>query len=597
MFKRKLLNRLGDFNYFYSYIGKRVFLLLLLSTIVGFVDSIGIAMFLPLLQFTTSDMGSSNIDMGKFSSILNFLKDSGIELSLNLTLGFIVVIFMLKGLVKFIRERYNVLTQQFFMRKIRLHSLSLFENYNYNSFVNKDAGKLNNTLGAEVMRINSAYMFYFASLQSIVFVLVYLTMAFFANPQFAALVIIGGIIVNIFFNVINKKTIATSASVTKHAHIYQGQLIEAVLFYKYLKATDGAKHFFKKLAKTVRDIELNNKRIGILNALSISIREPFVVLIVAAVVIFQVTYLDKSISLILVSLLFFFRSLEQLMTLQNNWNKYLGLSGTMKNTFEFLDDLKKNQEAEYKSNFLQIKDSLKLENVSFSYGKKTVLKNVTVTIPHLKTIAFVGESGSGKTTLINVLSTLLPISEGSYFIDNNKSTEVNLKQFRQRIGYVTQDNVIFNDSIFNNVTLWAEKNNESLERFYNAIEKASLTDFVDNQSAKEDTMLGSNGVLISGGQKQRISIARELFKDIDLLIFDEATSALDSETEMIIQENINRLKGEYTIIIVAHRLSTIKNADEIVFMRSGEIINIAPFEKLQMINPDFARMVELQRME
>jgi ABC-type multidrug transport system fused ATPase/permease subunit len=154
--------------------------------------------------------------------------------------------------------------------------------------------------------------------------------------------------------------------------------------------------------------------------------------------------------------------------------------------------------------------------------------------------------------------------------------------------------VIFSDSIFNNITLWDVRNSDTLVNFEMAVKKAAMKEFIEALPDGLETKLGDNGVNLSGGQKQRLSIARELYKDIDLLILDEATSALDSETESLVKNNIENLKGKLTILVVAHRLSTIRNADRIVLMSKGEIEEIGDFETLRMKSKVFKRMVELQ---
>jgi ABC-type multidrug transport system fused ATPase/permease subunit len=167
---------------------------------------------------------------------------------------------------------------------------------------------------------------------------------------------------------------------------------------------------------------------------------------------------------------------------------------------------------------------------------------------------------------------------------------------QERTGYITQDPVIFNDSVFNNVTFWDKKTDANLQKYRKAIQQAAILDFIEGLPEKEDSLLGNNGTNLSGGQRQRISIARELYKNVEILILDEATSALDSETERAIQENIDELKGQYTILIVAHRISTIKNADRIVVMNNGEITNIGAFKPLMDSSPYFKKLVELQEV-
>src|SRR5690606_2658435 len=237
-----------------------------------------------------------------------------------------------------------------------------------------------------------------------------------------------------------------------------------------------------------------------------------------------------------------------------------------------------------------------VQHLNFSYGEQTILKGVNLTIQKNQTVAFVGESGSGKTTLVNVLAGLLPPDSGDFKVDGLSSKELDVASYQQRIGYITQEPVIFNDSIYNNVTLWAQPTLENQQQFEQAIAQASLDIFLHTLPQGQETQLGNNGINLSGGQKQRISIARELFKDIDILIMDEATSALDSGTERDIQESIDQLRGRFTILIVAHRLSTIKNADRIILMKHGRIDSEGDYQNMVQQNRAFKRMVELQEL-
>ncbi len=242
-------------------------------------------------------------------------------------------------------------------------------------------------------------------------------------------------------------------------------------------------------------------------------------------------------------------------------------------------------------------DDVRLSKASFSYSQTPLLTDINLEIPKNKTVALVGPSGSGKTTLINIITGLLPVENGTFRINGKDIGNINIGHYQSKIGYITQEPVIFNDTLFNNVTSWAEKTPENLEKFKKAIKKASLVPFLETLQGKEDAPLGNAGILISGGQKQRIAIARELYKEVDLLVLDEATSALDSETEKDIQEYFDQLKGNYTIIVIAHRLSTIKNADVIYLLKDGRILNHGDFDSLTQQSLDFKKMVELQNFE
>src|SRR5690554_7674894 len=215
-----------------------------------------------------------------------------------------------------------------------------------------------------------------------------------------------------------------------------------------------------------------------------------------------------------------------------------------------------------------------MKNLHFAYGAKPILKNINLHISKNESLALVGESGSGKTTLISLITGLLHPDDGSIKVGGVALSDFQSKSYQKHIGYVSQDPVIFDDNLYNNVTFWAPKTPENQLRFEESIRKASLEDFMLELNERENTILGNNGINLSGGQRQRVSIARELYKDIELLILDEATSSLDSETEKAIQESIEALQGKYTIIIVAHRLSTIKNVDRIVFMDKGRIVDV-----------------------
>jgi len=276
---------------------------------------------------------------------------------------------------------------------------------------------------------------------------------------------------------------------------------------------------------------------------------------------------------------------------------FLGTSGSLDNMQSFTEELKRGRERNGTEVFKGFKEKLRLKDLSFEFGSgKKVLQDIDLTIHKNETLAIVGESGAGKSTLLNIISGLLLPGSGSYLIDNTPVEQLDLPSFKKHIGYIVQDATIFNDTIYNNISFWAPKTAENYGRFLKAIEKAVISDYIMNLPEKEDSLLGTNGINISGGQKQRLSIARELYKEVDFLLMDEATSALDGETESVIQQNINNLKGQFTIIIIAHRLATIKNADRIILMKNGSISAIGSFEKLLETSEEFRGMVQLQNL-
>jgi len=257
------------------------------------------------------------------------------------------------------------------------------------------------------------------------------------------------------------------------------------------------------------------------------------------------------------------------------------------------NEIKQNQE-KISGNKLASVEDIEIIDASICFSSKLVLSDINMKIKKNSLIAFVGRSGEGKTTLANLIMGLFPPTTGQIKINNINLEELCINDYRTNFGYISQDTVMFNDSIFNNITFFDIPNKENKKRFWQIIEMVSLSKFIHELTERENTVLGDNGILISGGQKQRISIARELYKDPPILILDEATSALDSSTEALIKENIDRLKGKKTIIIIAHRMSTIKNADTIYLLDHKEILNSGTFNEL-LINSDlFREMVEKQ---
>lgn len=593
----KIKNFLEDkfqyFLYFYNQLKYRIFLAIGLSILVGILDGFGLTMFLPLLQMVSGDSEGEQ-DLGNLEFIPELIQSVGLPFGLSSILIFLCVFFVLKGIAKFINESYNVIIQEYYTKNVRLDLVTGLNEMSYKTFVKTDLGKIQNTLTGEVGRLVNGYKAYFATMKQMALVIVYMSFAFFVDGKFALLVICGALLTNLLYRRLYQKTKGASKKMTKYSHKLQSFLLQLTHNFKYLKATGGLGTYEKKVNESIIRIESENRKIGMLNATLISVKEPVLIIVVSGVILFQNKVLQEPLGPILISLLFFYRSLSSLMSIQNEWNKFISRVGSLNNMIEFKAYLINSKESKGAGTFESFKKEIHLKNVGFSYINETVLSSIDLSIKKNETIAFVGESGSGKTTLLNILSGLLPVENGEFYIDEVNIADYDISQWQSRIGYITQEPVIFNDSIFNNVTFWKEPTKVNIGKFNEALEKASISKYVNDLPDKGATVLGDNGVSLSGGQKQRISIARELFKDIDILVMDEATSALDSETEQAIQSNISNLKGHYTILIVAHRLSTIKDADRIVLLKNGKIEMEGSFDFLRKNSTSFNRMVEFQ---
>lgn len=590
-------NFVGYFSFFYRVLGVRFLIDMLLTISVSFLDGIGLAMFIPLLQ-SMDNSGNQPAEeaMGKLHVFTDLFSLLHVPLNLYTVLISLGILFSIKGALKFLQLSSQVRLKQTFIKKLRFELTDDLQQLSYTGFLNLDAGRIQNILTSEVQKLQLAITHYLNSISGVAMLLTYVVMAFLANWQFAFLVAVGSLLSNLVFRRIVKTVKSASLKISSKGNIFNAYLIEAVHYFKYLKATDQFKGFNKKIRKVIRETEQLNKKIGYYQAITASVREPLVMVIVVMVIIIQIRWMGGNLSSIILSLLLFYRALSFLMNFQNSWQSFIQNTGAISSVTGLTEEMKANREPQRTREFRTFNAQIEIRNMIFRYGSQNVLNNISLDIPRNQTIAIVGESGSGKTTLANIITGLLVPAGGSLSFDGVNINEYNLDSYRHRIGYISQEPVIFRDDLFNNITFWAEPTEENIQRFWQVVEMASLTAFIESLPQKEHTNLGDKGMLISGGQKQRISIARELYKQADILILDEATSALDSETELIIQNNIEKLQGNYTMIIIAHRLSTIKNADRIYMLDQGTVSYSGTFQEMVEKSARFKRMVSLQQI-
>lgn len=590
-------NFIGYFQFFYRVLRLRFLFDLFLSICVSFLDGIGLAMFIPLLQsMDNSGNQSSGHSMGKLQFLIDFFHYLNVPVNIYTVLVLLLTLFIFKGVLKFFQLNSQVALKLKFIKEIRFELTDDLQNLSYNGFLKQNAGKIQNVITAEVQKLQVALNHYLNSISAVAMLITYVIMAFLANWQFALLVAVGSVLSNLLFSRFVKAVKTASFKISTKGNAFNSHLIEAVHFFKYLKATNQFGGFSKKIKTVINETEDLNRQIGYYQAITASVREPMVMFIVVAVIIVQIRWLNGNLGSVMLSLLLFYRALSFLMNYQNWWQSFLQNIGAIQSVASLSNEMKLEKEILNDKPYKGFNSSIELKDLQFRYGDNLVLNNVELSIPKNHTIALVGESGSGKTTLANIITGILPIAGGTFTIDGVPVLDYNTDSFRGTIGYISQEPVIFKDNVFNNVTFWAEPTVENVKRFWEVVERASLTDFVESLSEKENTGIGDKGMLISGGQKQRISIARELYKNAEILILDEATSALDSETELFIQKNIEKLQGNYTIIIIAHRLSTIKKADKIYMLEKGKVSYSGTFDELTEKSTRFKRMVSLQQI-
>ena len=294
-------------------------------------------------------------------------------------------------------------------------------------------------------------------------------------------------------------------------------------------------------------------------------------------------------------IIIFSQVLQPAKTLTSAFNTVQRGLASADRVFEYIDKESIREINNGKEPIKKLKESIVFKNVDFAYEKDKVLKNVSFEIKKGEKIAVVGPSGGGKSTLIDLLSKFYTIEKGDIIIDGKNINNYKNDDLRKLIGVVTQESILFHDTIKNNITFGTDKFDEL--KMINSSKVANAFHFIDKLDDRFDTVIGERGLKLSGGQRQRICIARAIYKNPPILIFDEATSSLDSESENSVQIAIEEVMKNRTSIIIAHRLSTIKNVDNIIVVDNGKIVEVGSHEKLIKSGNVYSKLLEMQKIK
>jgi subfamily B ATP-binding cassette protein MsbA len=253
------------------------------------------------------------------------------------------------------------------------------------------------------------------------------------------------------------------------------------------------------------------------------------------------------------------------------------------------------EEATHPIQLAGFNQSIEFKNVQFLYNETGILHDINLTIEKGKTVALVGSSGAGKSTLADLVPRFHDVSTGELFIDGKNIKDYSLSSLRQQISVVTQEPILFNDTIAANIALG--KPDASMEEIIQAAKIANAFDFIQKKDEGFNSLIGDRGSKLSGGERQRITIARAVLKNPPILILDEATSALDTESEKLVQDAINNMMQNRTSIVIAHRLSTIRHADEIIVLQKGHIVERGNHEELLSQNGYYKKLIDMQEVK
>jgi len=465
-------------------------------------------------------------------------------------------------------------------------------------------------LSQEVDRVTAGIVDAFILLNArLILIILMLTVSFYFYSKLTIVVIsiiVLGYLTTYF--ILQKRIFFWGKKVSDQSNIMFKIILESLASLKYITILKKQNFFIQKYKNSKTQHALSGGRNLMLSLMPRYFMEFIIFFIIIALIIVTLKIYDDNLYNSLITLSFFgvlgFKLLPSVQsaffhitTIQSHLAAYKSIESDLQNSknqldanFYFNDNLISLEKIAFEKDLF-------IKNVSILYPEKKVsaINNVTIKIPAKKLVAFVGKTGSGKTTLVNYIMGLLNSQEGEMFIDNKIINKENLSQWQSNIGFVPQDIFLLDSSIKENIAFGMEKELIDESKINKILEVVQLNEFVKNLEYGLETNVGTNGVKLSGGQKQRIAFARALYSEPELLILDEATNALDGVTEENIMNCIFNFSGSKTVIIVAHRISTIRKCDNIYLFENGRIIDQGNFDDLTKRNENFSLMYSFSK--
>ena len=508
----------------------------------------------------------------------------------------IASLYFLKGLFRFFQ---GYLMGKVGMRVVTDLRKELFDHLlaqDMTFFVNESSGNLLSRIVNDVFMVQNAVTNAITGLlQHFLTVLGLLGVVFYMNYKLAFFAVIVFPVAIYPFIIFSKKIRGYSRETQQIYSSMSNAILEGLKAINIVKAFNTEsyeKEKFKKENETLNDIAVKNIKV---QSLSSPVME-FIGALGVAIIISVGGYIVIKGDMTQGD---FFAFIAALLMLYDPIKKMSGVNSIIQlgiasgeRIFQILDIEPVDVDSPEAIEMPEFKKEIKYESIYFRYEKKDIIKNVSMTIKKGEMIAIVGSTGSGKTTLVNLLPRFYGVSQGAITIDNIDINKFTLGSLRRNISVVTQQTLLFNDTVMNNILYgnWERSMEDAVE----AAKIANAHDFILSLEKKYDTIIGESGVKLSGGEKQRISIARAVLKNAPILILDEATSSLDTESERQVQEALERLMSDRTTIVIAHRLSTVRKADRIYVLRAGEITEVGSHEELLGKNGEYYRLYTMQ---
>ena len=603
-------------NYFnrifgYARVYKKYFILNILSNIFyAFFGTLSMISLFPMLKVLfnqTEQLNNPPVWQGMseaanyVENYLNYFvttkKASGSDDVLIFMVSIIIITFLLKNIFNYLSMFFITFLRNGVVKNIRNDLYEQMIKLSLSFYSEKKRGDIVARISSDVQELDNSFLSIFELIvKDPLMVLFTLISMFLISPKLSLFVIIFIPICGFVISVVGKSLRKKSLKVQKE----QGQFIslvdETLSGMKILKIFNAEKKFFKKFTdSTNRFYKFSNSVLNRKNLASplsefLGISSIAGVLWFGGIMVLKENSLDASAFIVYLGLAY--NILTPAKSLSRATYKVKKASAAAERIFHIIDNKTMVVEDKNAHNIESFSSGIEINNITFSYEDETVVDSLNLKIPKGKSFALVGQSGSGKSTLANLICRFYDVNSGSINVDGINIKNLKKDALRNLIGLVTQDSILFNDSIKNNLLI--AKPEATNEEIIECLKIANAWEFVRKMPEQIDSNIGDSGNKLSGGQKQRLSIARAVLKNPPILVLDEATSSLDSESEKLVQNALENLMKNKTSLVIAHRLSTIQNADKIIVLEKGKIIESGVHKELMKNDGIYSNLVKMQ---
>lgn len=562
---------------------------MLISLLVaGLLEGFGLSMLLPLLSFAIPQQAGEQVTQTAMASSKLEMLVTDLFAFLNLTpsieniLIVILISVILKSAIIIVSRRQTGYTVARIATDLRLELLRSMIAAKWEYYLHERIGAHNSAMLNETKRSSDAFRLGVQMVADSLEAVAFLVAAFLVSAE-ASLAAIGcSLIVFLLLRRYLRKVRKTGQQQTNLRRELLASMIDLFQSFKSLKAMAREELADYLLEKTTYSLQKVQQKQVMTQGMLKALQEPLATIFLAVGIYVTLVYWHIPLSNMIVMLFLISRVIKQVTKVQERYSEIIIQESAYWSLQKTIRNLNKHREVSSGVEIPSLKKLISLEDVNFSYGKSRILKNVHIRFPVGQITAVVGASGAGKTTILDLVVGLIRPQEGEVCIDGVPLQRIDLKRWRQMIGYVPQETILLHDTIFNNVTL-GEKNLKK-EDALTALQAAGALEFVNELPKGIDHIVGERGGKLSGGQKQRISIARALVHRPALIVFDEATSALDPASEEAVCETMRSLRKHHTIIAISHQTALLKCADQAYAIQNGVAEQIHPTDGNRLIS-------------